>query len=528
MNKKSLIQTFLVLSALASLTALVALLLIPADVKNAALGGFSLARLGLAAALLLPAFVFGWLGFRALRDRTRLNAWDRRLAAWLDDSRRLGLALLAGLGAALAGGAALRWMATAPALSLYKAYLVRLAPLLGLITFLGVAGLLFVLLYGWDLAAMRAGRNHLGSEMAAFARSRGGHALAILLVNLLISGGLLYGTEAILRRSDHCVLVRKDMPFDTNDYNISPECYSGRDVPDRDQGVYTWGHLVVNNSLGFREDEIEIPKPANVCRIMVLGDSFTWGAGLAVDERYTDLTEEQLNQAFPDQTFELLNFGVPGGPTTLERDILAEYGDEVSPDLIVVGFYHNDPEPPPVPDQQAAESQPSAIDTLAGFLERIHLPFIARKLRATGNHFATRVGISEPWWVQFDRNYDPNSPAWLAFEGALQDIYDQNQAMGNPPPVFAVLANVVMTPEFLASKEVQTIKKWQDQAEAAAQQIGFVTINYDDLIRAEVAPEEMPVNPLDTHPSAKTNQVFAEGLFNTLSGLYQSGELCGQ
>ena len=47
---------------------------------------------------------------------------------------------------------------------------------------------------------------------------------------------------------------------------------------------FTWGHLLKNNQLGFREREFDIPKPPGAFRVMVLGDSFTWGAGLSTEE----------------------------------------------------------------------------------------------------------------------------------------------------------------------------------------------------------------------------------------------------
>ena len=43
---------------------------------------------------------------------------------------------------------------------------------------------------------------------------------------------------------------------------------------------YSWGQPIHRNRLGFRSREIG-PKPPGAFRIMVLGDSMTWGAGIA-------------------------------------------------------------------------------------------------------------------------------------------------------------------------------------------------------------------------------------------------------
>jgi hypothetical protein len=40
---------------------------------------------------------------------------------------------------------------------------------------------------------------------------------------------------------------------------------------------YTWGRLVENNRYGFRERNFKQPKPSDTYRVMVLGDSLTWG-----------------------------------------------------------------------------------------------------------------------------------------------------------------------------------------------------------------------------------------------------------
>jgi len=109
--------------------------------------------------------------------------------------------------------------------------------------------------------------------------------------------------------------------------------------------LYTWGHEVINNRYGFREREFGVPKPEGCFRVMVLGDSFTWGAGLPVEQRYTNVLEGLLRQAYPGRQIEVLNFGTPGGPTVGERDIFRATKDAVGPDVVVVGFCLNDTQP---------------------------------------------------------------------------------------------------------------------------------------------------------------------------------------
>src|SRR5260370_40571869 len=145
----------------------------------------------------------------------------------------------------------------------------------------------------------------------------------VLIINLVILAPLVYAFEFLLERND----PKRSLPVNG--------WVNGK--------LITWGNPVENNRFDFREREFVTPKPPNVFRIMVLGDSLTWGAGLAPDERYSNLLEKSLNETYPGKKFEVLNFGIPGGPTTEERDILRKYRDRVQPDLIIVGFCINDP-----------------------------------------------------------------------------------------------------------------------------------------------------------------------------------------
>src|SRR5262249_11129127 len=50
------------------------------------------------------------------------------------------------------------------------------------------------------------------------------------------------------------------------------------------------------NSHGLRDDEIRLPKPPHVFRILLLGDSFTFGVGVELHETFTKQLGALLNQ----------------------------------------------------------------------------------------------------------------------------------------------------------------------------------------------------------------------------------------
>ena len=109
---------------------------------------------------------------------------------------------------------------------------------------------------------------------------------------------------------------------------------SGRDI------------LMEINSLGFRDDEPIVPRPADEFRILVLGDSITWASYLPREETWVERMEEYLNRDIGGVSIEAINAGVGDIGLSEEIEILKEPGLAVEPDLVMVAFYLNDSRPP--------------------------------------------------------------------------------------------------------------------------------------------------------------------------------------
>jgi len=112
-------------------------------------------------------------------------------------------------------------------------------------------------------------------------------------------------------------------------------------------GIDGWFKLARfrTNSEGWRDREYARAKPAGTFRVAVVGDSFTMGSGVALEETYHALLEERLNAAGDGVRYELVNFGVGGYDLLNELGIVEHALRDWDPDLILLALTWNDAPP---------------------------------------------------------------------------------------------------------------------------------------------------------------------------------------
>ncbi|MBI4882064.1 MAG: hypothetical protein HY812_20745 [Planctomycetes bacterium] len=115
-------------------------------------------------------------------------------------------------------------------------------------------------------------------------------------------------------------------------------------LPELIPGVVTEaGCRYAANSLGFRDEETTQKKPPNTFRIVVLGDSVTFGWGVEAAERFTDIVEAELAaRALSGPRIEILNLGVPGYEATHQAAVFEQKALALEPDAVLFVFNFND------------------------------------------------------------------------------------------------------------------------------------------------------------------------------------------
>jgi hypothetical protein len=112
------------------------------------------------------------------------------------------------------------------------------------------------------------------------------------------------------------------------------------------QRSYTHSFPVATNSQGLRDREFSVLPERGVVRILCLGDSLTFGDGVAVEDTYPKQLEAVLSQE-GNARYEVINAGVPSYDTWQEVVYFEEWGIRLKPNIVVMGFYANDPVPRP-------------------------------------------------------------------------------------------------------------------------------------------------------------------------------------
>ena len=184
------------------------------------------------------------------------------------------------------------------------------------------------------------------------------------------------------------------------------------------------------NSEGLRDREYPKTKDPKTFRILVLGDSFTLGLGVNIEESYPKVLETMLNQSSKGsgaRTYEVINAGVDGYGTEQEYLYLQELLQRYEPDLVIVGFYSNDVVDvmngiPAAITKQKLKNRFYFLSYLRGIQILLQTATVMKK------NFSTSIGGV---FAPYQENYSPQfKKAFDRTEGYLVKIRDISRSRG--------------------------------------------------------------------------------------------------
>lgn len=245
------------------------------------------------------------------------------------------------------------------------------------------------------------------------------------------------------------------------------------------------------NSLGYNDRE---PGPKHGPRILVLGDSYTEGAGVRRHERFADRLQALLSEKQPG--VEVFAGGRCGFDTQDEADLLERTGDAVQPDVVVVCYVLND----------AERGSSAQFEPPGGVLR-----FAAKHLRSYAIYRCqsmARCASYEQWPRIIQAQHHPSAPGWQSAVHSLERIARWCDDRG-------VRKMLIVLPVFCEGTE--DCRDVMDHVARAARERGFEAHNLLDDFAARC--RELALSRFDAHPGAEAHAITARKLAQLIGSL---------
>jgi lysophospholipase L1-like esterase len=255
--------------------------------------------------------------------------------------------------------------------------------------------------------------------------------------------------------------------------------------------AHLMGVDVAINSKGLRDREIPYERTPGTLRILMLGDSFTEGWGVALPDTFAKRLEQLY--AARGVKAEVINAGVGNYNTVMEVNYFLDEGRTYDPDIVVLNFTFNDAEPvPPHETENALLRFCEACVYLAGRTDTL----------------MREASLRADWKDYYLHLYADDAPGWRDAKAALTQLANYTRAHHQKLLVASL-------PD-LHQLDPYPLQSITDLAQRAARDNGANFVDVLPALKTE-SPLELWVTPTDPHPNAKANALIAAALFRKLT-----------
>ncbi len=196
-----------------------------------------------------------------------------------------------------------------------------------------------------------------------------------------------------------------------------------------------------SNALGYRGDEIQVPKPDGVFRIIALGDSETYGTTNPNNQSYPYLLQQILRDEYGYANVEVVNAGVFGYTSWNTLADLTLRGVGLQPNLVIVNEGGNDVIPREVsPDcysrpspflgldpRREIHARPADVSSSALYrLVAIHFGWMKNPAETVVDTLPSTVGCDAGSKDDVAQNIEANAPIY--FERNIRSMIGVAQA----------------------------------------------------------------------------------------------------
>jgi lysophospholipase L1-like esterase len=245
------------------------------------------------------------------------------------------------------------------------------------------------------------------------------------------------------------------------------------------------------DSRGFRDVEHARPRPPGTTRLLLLGDSITFGWGVPYGERFSEILEERWSAALG-RPCEIVNTGHGNYNTAQESALLHELPADEPADGVLQVWYVNDAEPQPAHRE-------------APWYARFR---VAIFLWAKTDLLQRRVGARAGYADYYRGLYAPGAAGLADFSAALTRTGAWARERG-VPWVFVVL------PEFHDFAPGGPLDDVFARVRAEAAAAGAIVVDAIPAFRGH-DPATIRVAVNDVHPNATGHAIIAAAILEAI------------
>jgi hypothetical protein len=259
------------------------------------------------------------------------------------------------------------------------------------------------------------------------------------------------------------------------------------------------------NKHGYRDYEYSLKKPKDVFRVLVIGDSQTFGSGIKnLEETWVKKLEAKLQNERRNASIEVLSISGPGWNSDTHLYELFKNGFKFNPDLVILAYYHNDiPFPISV---NCDSSDRKVISNINIFQNSKLVSFIDFRI----NRLLEKVGEKPSYPDCLNRAYD--SVGWEMNKFYL-DI------MGLSLSIKKIHFMITVIPLIHKLDKNYPLAGPHEKLKEFAKQRNFEFLDFYEEGFKNLDAHNLKISKTDHHLNQNAGDIVASILFNKIKGL---------
>jgi hypothetical protein len=244
-----------------------------------------------------------------------------------------------------------------------------------------------------------------------------------------------------------------------------------------------------------------------------------FGLGVSDGEPYLAVLENQLNQAFPDRRWEVINTAVIGYNTVMEMEMLKEKGLKYKPNIVIIEFVFNDLALPNFIRQEESPLTFQKSFLLELLSERIVHKY-ADKPGSRTDQKLEELGLARAPRDEGDRRYYERDPSkvppqyndmvgWDSYARAMNELKNLQDQYS-----FDVIVLSQEPDDYDVKREALEL----------SEELGFHVVDVGPILRQYMEQRgikrhkgsPLTISRSDIHPSAIAHELISEELFRYL------------